>query len=74
MVRAALEDLTPATHAAVAELAGLPDLVRGYEDIKLAGVSRFRERAAEVRARIAAGGAEAPAGRRPYELPFTTVG
>ncbi len=59
----------------MAELAGLPDLVRGYEDIKLAGVTRFRERAAEVRARIARGGAPEPdASRRPYELPFTTVG
>ncbi|CAA9491181.1 MAG: Indolepyruvate ferredoxin oxidoreductase, alpha and beta subunits, partial [uncultured Solirubrobacteraceae bacterium] len=75
MLRGALEELTPATHAAVAELAGLPDLVRGYEDIKLAGVAQFRERAAQVRARVAAGG-EAPAGteRRPFELPFTTVG
>jgi indolepyruvate ferredoxin oxidoreductase len=75
MVRAALEQLTPATHAAVAELAGLADLVRGYEDIKLAGVARFRERATEVRARIAAGGDGGPAkSRQPYELPFTTVG
>jgi indolepyruvate ferredoxin oxidoreductase len=59
----------------VAELAGLPDLVRGYEDIKLEGVARFRERAAEVRARVAAGGdAPSAAQRRPFELPFTTVG
>ena len=27
------------------ELAELPDVIRGYEDIKLAGVERFRERA-----------------------------
>jgi indolepyruvate ferredoxin oxidoreductase len=29
------------------ELAELPDVIRGYEDIKLANVERFRERAAE---------------------------
>jgi indolepyruvate ferredoxin oxidoreductase len=28
------------------EIAGLPDLVRGYEEIKLANVARYRERLA----------------------------
>jgi indolepyruvate ferredoxin oxidoreductase len=29
-------------------LAELPDLVRGYEDVKLANVARYREKQAEV--------------------------
>ncbi|MBB6554156.1 indolepyruvate ferredoxin oxidoreductase family protein [Nonomuraea rubra] len=45
LVRTALDRLTPGTAAAVEELAGLPDLIRGYEDIKLARVTEFRERA-----------------------------
>jgi len=35
------------------EIAELPDLVRGYEQIKLAGVERFRARAADLRVRLA---------------------
>ncbi|WIX92645.1 indolepyruvate ferredoxin oxidoreductase family protein [Amycolatopsis sp. DG1A-15b] len=34
--------------ARVLALAELPDLVRGYEDVKLANVARYRERQAEV--------------------------
>ncbi|MEW9548134.1 indolepyruvate ferredoxin oxidoreductase family protein [Nonomuraea sp. NPDC050783] len=52
LVRAALDRLTPAAAGAVAELAGLPELIRGYEDIKLARVAEFRERAAAVLARL----------------------
>ncbi|MFB4277652.1 MULTISPECIES: indolepyruvate ferredoxin oxidoreductase family protein [unclassified Nonomuraea] len=48
LVRTALTRLTPATAAAVTEIAGLPDLVRGYEDIKLARVAEFRARASEA--------------------------
>ncbi|MER7368601.1 DUF6537 domain-containing protein, partial [Nonomuraea wenchangensis] len=59
LVHAALDRLTPATAAAVAELAGLPELIRGYEDIKLARVAEFRERAATALARL-----EAPAPRQ----------
>ena len=43
------------THATVAEIAELPDIVRGYEDIKLRNVERFRERAAELEAELASG-------------------
>ncbi|MFF5263831.1 indolepyruvate ferredoxin oxidoreductase family protein [Actinomadura viridis] len=32
----------------VAELAGLPDMVRGYEDVKLVNVAAYRERMAEL--------------------------
>jgi indolepyruvate ferredoxin oxidoreductase len=39
----------------VVELAELPDVIRGYEDIKLASVERFREQAAALRERLGAG-------------------
>ncbi|TDE59057.1 indolepyruvate ferredoxin oxidoreductase family protein [Nonomuraea mesophila] len=52
MVRAALTHLTPGTADAVTEIAGLPDLIRGYEDIKLARVAEFRERARTALARL----------------------
>ena len=42
MVRA-LDRLTPVTHGVVAEIAELPDVVRGYEEIKLRNVERFRD-------------------------------
>lgn len=34
------------------ELAELPDMVRGYEDIKLASVERYRDRMAELREQL----------------------
>lgn len=42
------------TFAIAVELAGLPDMVRGYEDVKLGNVERYRERVAELRARLEA--------------------
>jgi indolepyruvate ferredoxin oxidoreductase len=48
LVDRALERLSPATRATVIEIAELPELVRGYEDIKLAGVKRFRAQADEL--------------------------
>ncbi|WP_211267148.1 indolepyruvate ferredoxin oxidoreductase family protein [Nonomuraea candida] len=45
LMRTALSRLTPETAAGVEEIAGLPDVIRGYEDIKLARVAEFRERA-----------------------------
>ena len=35
--------LDAASHARAVKLANLPDLIRGYEDIKLANVRRFHE-------------------------------
>jgi len=35
-------------HAALVEIAGLPDMVRGYETIKIENVERYRERKAEL--------------------------
>jgi indolepyruvate ferredoxin oxidoreductase len=45
LVALALERLSPATLATVDEIAELPELIRGYESIKLAGVQRFRSEA-----------------------------
>ena len=47
LIDKALIDLSPETCERAVKLASLPDLIRGYEDIKLRNVERFRE---EVRA------------------------
>ena len=49
LVEEALRRLEPATLPTALEIAGLPDLVRGYEQIKLDGVARFRARAEQLR-------------------------
>ena len=55
LVDRALERLTPVTHATVAQIADLPDLVRGYEDVKLRNVEAFRQRAAQLEDELARG-------------------
>ena len=55
----ALEALSPQTASTVVEIAELPEMVRGYEGIKLAAVARFHERAAELSRRLE--GARGPA-------------
>jgi indolepyruvate ferredoxin oxidoreductase len=55
LVERSLQRLTPVTHASVAEIADLPDVVRGYEDIKLANVQRFRTQAVELEERLSRG-------------------
>jgi indolepyruvate ferredoxin oxidoreductase len=52
LVELALARLEPATLPLALEVAALPELVRGYEQIKLAGVERFRTRGAELRERL----------------------
>jgi indolepyruvate ferredoxin oxidoreductase len=52
LVSAALTRLTPGTAEAVTEIAGLPELIRGYEDIKLTRVAGYRERARAALARL----------------------
>ena len=70
-VRTALARLTPATAPLVAELAALPYVIRGYEEIKLRRVARWREETAALQARIAAG---VPAAHEAsFVLPFTPV-
>ena len=49
LVEEALEHLSPQTYATAVELCELPELVRGYEEIKLRGVARFRKRAEVLR-------------------------
>ncbi|NUW35659.1 indolepyruvate ferredoxin oxidoreductase family protein [Nonomuraea sp. SMC257] len=62
LVRQALDRLTPDTADDVAAIAALPELIRGYEDIKLTRVAEFRDRAATALARLAAQPAAGPAG------------
>jgi indolepyruvate ferredoxin oxidoreductase len=45
-----LAGLTPGNLDQAAELAGLPDMVRGYEEIKLRNVAAYRARMAELEA------------------------
>jgi indolepyruvate ferredoxin oxidoreductase len=55
MVGRTLSKLTPDNHATALELLELPDLIRGYEDIKLRNVVMFRKRATAIEKRLAAG-------------------
>jgi indolepyruvate ferredoxin oxidoreductase len=50
------EDLTAGNHSLAVEIAGLPDLVRGYEDVKLGNVRAYRARLAELLTAFATGG------------------
>jgi indolepyruvate ferredoxin oxidoreductase len=51
-IEALLGGLTADNHALAVEIAQLPDLVRGYEEIKLRNVTAYRERTAELLARF----------------------
>ncbi len=55
-VRAAIEHLAPETVADVVAVAELPDMVRGYEEIKLDGVERFRAQAPQLLEQLAPAG------------------
>ena len=48
LMEAELDALTPDTYERATELAQLPDVIRGYEDVKLASVERFREQARAI--------------------------
>ena len=52
LVEEALARLSPATRATVLELCELPDVVRGYEEIKLRNVTLFRKRGQALRRRL----------------------
>ena len=52
LIERALASLSPATHDTAVALGDLPDLIRGYEDIKLDSVKHFRARAAELAAKL----------------------
>jgi indolepyruvate ferredoxin oxidoreductase len=61
LVLRTLDLLSPATHEAAAQIAALPDLVRGYESIKLRNVAQFRERAAALQTTLRASPSPLPA-------------
>jgi indolepyruvate ferredoxin oxidoreductase len=52
LVERALGSLSPATHDTAVAIGDLPDLIRGYEDIKLDNVRHFRARAVELAAKL----------------------
>jgi indolepyruvate ferredoxin oxidoreductase len=54
MIDETLAKLTPESHATAVELLELPDVIRGYEEIKLRNVVLFRKRAEALRKRLAA--------------------
>ena len=43
LVFAAMDDLSADNYARAVELARLPDMIRGYDEIKLGNVERFQE-------------------------------
>jgi indolepyruvate ferredoxin oxidoreductase len=55
LVDEALDRLTPDNHATALELLELPDVIRGYEEIKLRNVVMFRKRAGAILKRLRAG-------------------
>ncbi len=44
VIRGMLDSLNEAQLPSAIEIAGLPDLIRGYEDVKLRNVAHYRER------------------------------
>ena len=48
LMESELDNLTPDTYERATKLAQLPDVIRGYEDVKLASVERFREQARAI--------------------------
>ena len=48
LMEAELDGLTPERYERAVKLAGLPDVIRGYEDVKLAGIERFRQQARAI--------------------------
>jgi len=52
LVERALSTLSPERHDTAVALAELPDMIRGYEAIKLDNVKQFRARAAELAGRL----------------------
>ena len=54
LVGEALTHLEPGTHAVAVELCELPDVIRGYEEIKLRNVMLFRKRAEPLLKRLRA--------------------
>ena len=55
LISEALELVTADTHATAVELLELPDVIRGYEEIKLRNVVLYRKRAEAILKRLRAG-------------------
>jgi indolepyruvate ferredoxin oxidoreductase len=55
LVDASLKQLRPDTLETVVAIAALPDMIRGYEEIKLANIERFRAAATQLSAELRAG-------------------
>ena len=53
VVEQLLAGLTEGNHDLAVQIAALPDMVRGYEEIKLATVRAYHEKLAELRAEFA---------------------
>jgi indolepyruvate ferredoxin oxidoreductase len=47
-----LASVNPYNHDVAVRLAGLPDLVRGYDEVKLANVEAYRQQVAQLRAQL----------------------
>jgi indolepyruvate ferredoxin oxidoreductase len=74
LVDAALGHLEPGTRSLVAELCESPDMIRGYEDIKLQNVQRWRAHATQLADRLARGdGRDAAAVQVQPPRPFTPM-
>jgi indolepyruvate ferredoxin oxidoreductase len=48
LIEVALDDLSPDNYAQAVKLASLPDLIRGYEAIKLRNIQRFWEEVGKI--------------------------
>jgi indolepyruvate ferredoxin oxidoreductase len=53
VIESLLAGLTEGNHALAVEIAALPDMIRGYEHIKLANVRAYHEKLTELRAEFA---------------------
>ena len=49
LIETELDSLTPSTYDRAVRLARLPEVIRGYEEVKLAGVRAFREQVQAIR-------------------------
>ncbi|OKJ72755.1 2-oxoacid ferredoxin oxidoreductase [Streptomyces sp. TSRI0107] len=56
-----LTGLTPGNHAVAVQIASLPDMVRGFEEVKLRNVEAYRARLRELTERFDSGPGEGPA-------------
>jgi indolepyruvate ferredoxin oxidoreductase len=66
-MRACFAELEPERVSVVAEIAALPDMIRGYEEIKTDNVEQYRRRRTELLDRLHGGGG-------PIELPVVQSG